>query len=53
MTWLDNEIGREKKYGGHEFDYGTNSDGKKIVVCRFCGFARMYLHLMDKTACKE
>jgi hypothetical protein len=50
--WLDNNIGREKKYGGHTWSYGKNSDGQKIVVCECCGIARMYLHLFDKTYCE-
>jgi len=50
--WLDNNIGSEKKYGGHKWSYGQNSDDKIIVKCVFCGFARMYLHLFDMTHCE-
>lgn len=51
MTWLDSNIGRETKYGGHQWSYGQNSDGQQIVKCKFCGFARIYLHLFDQTHC--
>lgn len=52
MMWIDDDIGREKKYGHHKWSYGQNSDGQKIVVCEFCGIARMYLHLFEKTNCE-
>lgn len=48
-VWYDNEL--NYGYGKHEFILSSNEDGIDIVKCKNCNESRMYLTLMDKTAC--
>lgn len=49
-TWYDNE--KQYRYGDHKFTLLPNSDGTPIMKCSQCKVSRMYLSLMNMTACK-
>lgn len=50
---LDTEIGKSKTWGSHVWHLEENSDKIKIVKCKKCHHARLYLKLMEKTSCNE
>ena len=49
-VWYDNES--KYGYGNHIFTLFPNSEGIPIMKCSYCKLSRMYLSLMDMTACK-
>lgn len=48
---LDTDIGKSKTWGSHVWWMENNSEKIKIVKCKKCHHARLYLKLIDKTSC--